>query len=313
MATVDSRGSSSGVNSYAIVALPARDQEVWRLSSEKVPHLTMLFLGDQLDNLSQVKGFIRHLTQTSLGPFELDVHRRGILGDQSADVLFFRQDCYVDWLKESRSHFLTNDDIRRSYESVEQYPEWIPHLTLGYPETPAKPDAKNTDDPVTLTVMFDRIALWTGDYEGVEFPLKSNNEALHTVAKGEEFLKHYGIKGMRWGRRRDQPTGPVAVEVKANPGSRVKTSGGKRQNASDDAIRAATYKQKAKKSTVDSLSNKELQDLINRMNMEQQYTRLRGGGPLERGTKMVKQLIGLGEASNKAYNVGQTLVKDIKK
>ena len=86
------------------------------------------------------------------------------------------------------------------------------------------------------------------------------------------FLEHFGVKGMHWGVRKD-------VSVKATPGKYVKTSGGTKQTASEDAIAAATYRQKAKKSTTDSLSNKELQSLVTRMNLEQQYSDLSAKSP----------------------------------
>ena len=89
-------------------------------------------------------------------------------------------------------------------------------------------------------------------------------------------LAHYGVKGMRWGVRRSKSrsTGPEEVTLKTVPGKRVSAQGGRRHPASEDARTAAIYKQKARKSTVDSLSNKELQALVNRMNLEQNYSRL---------------------------------------
>lgn len=89
-------------------------------------------------------------------------------------------------------------------------------------------------------------------------------------------LAHYGVKGMRWGVRRSssKSTGPEDITLKTVPGKRVSAKGGGRHPASEDARTAAIYKQKARKSTVDSLSNKELQALVNRMNLEQNYSRL---------------------------------------
>lgn len=89
----------------------------------------------------------------------------------------------------------------------------------------------------------------------------------------ETVLAHYGVKGMKWGKRKSEPT---SVTTTAVPGKRVKAKGGTLQPASDDAVRAAASKQRAKKSTTDSLSNKELQELVTRMNLEQQYARLAG-------------------------------------
>ena len=84
-------------------------------------------------------------------------------------------------------------------------------------------------------------------------------------------LSHYGVKGMKWGVRKKEPTD---VSVQQKPGKYVKTSGGKRQAASDDAVKAAVSRQKAKSSSLDALSDDELKQLVNRMNMEQNYDRL---------------------------------------
>lgn len=67
---------------------------------------------------------------------------------------------------------------------------------------------------------------------------------------------------------------PTDVVVNTKPGARVKTAGGKNHSPSEDAIRTAKIKQQAKSSTIDSLSTKELRDLVDRMNLEQQYDRL---------------------------------------
>lgn len=89
----------------------------------------------------------------------------------------------------------------------------------------------------------------------------------------EDFLEHFGVKGMKWGRHKAQ-SGPTAVSVSREPGKKVKARGGTGLSPHEDAVNAAVTKQKAKSSTTDSLSNKELQDLVTRMNLEQQYSRL---------------------------------------
>lgn len=100
-----------------------------------------------------------------------------------------------------------------------------------------------------------------------------NNKAIGDQFAGN-FLEHYGVKGMRWGVRKDRS--PVKVQVVTQAGKRVKVSGGKFQPTSNDAVRAAIIKQKAAKSTTDSLSNKQLQEAITRMNLERQFAQLAG-------------------------------------
>lgn len=86
----------------------------------------------------------------------------------------------------------------------------------------------------------------------------------------------YGRKGMRWGVSTlpDGTTKGTPVAVKAVPGKGVKTSGGKGVAPAQDAIDAATKKQVAKKSTTDALSNKELQAVVTRMQLEANFARL---------------------------------------
>lgn len=288
----------------AIVAIPSRDDYIWKISSEKIPHMTLMMLGDQLPDLSRVQDFVSHVVDSSLCKFNMIVDHRGVLGDQSADVLFFRDDGWAEKIEDFRSYLLGNADIRKSYNSIEQYDEWTPHLTLGYPATPAKPDDR--DYPGTNCVVFDQIALWTSDYEGEEFPLKSDaNNAVYMSSLGGNFLQQYGVKGMHWGvsRSKTADRSPTAVEVHARPGKAIRTTGGKHHGPNEDAVNAAVTRQKARKSTTDSLSTKELQTLVNRMNLEQQYNRLnagdaRGGQQVQ---KFLKKALGLGKTANDVH------------
>jgi len=97
--------------------------------------------------------------------------------------------------------------------------------------------------------------------------------------KHDDILEHVGIRGMRWGVRRDNPSGGGggrdSVTAKIKPGKGiVKIKGGGGRLPSEDALNAASYKQRAAKSTVSSLDNKELQSLVTRLNLEQQYNKL---------------------------------------
>jgi hypothetical protein len=106
-------------------------------------------------------------------------------------------------------------------------------------------------------------------------------------------LFHYGVKGMKWGVRRDRSgrdSGPEDVTIKTTPGKKVQTRGGRRQEVSEDAVKTAISKQKAKSSTTDALSTKELQELVTRMNLEQQYSRL-SEGQQSAGKKFVSNLL----------------------
>lgn len=101
----------------------------------------------------------------------------------------------------------------------------------------------------------------------------------------EEFLAHHGVKGMKWGVRRNRTTGEVVV-TKGKKG--VKVSGGAGHEPHMDAINAAVARQKAKKSGTHSLSNAELRLLNERLQMETKYSQLTGKGPSPQA-KLVKR------------------------
>lgn len=189
-------------NTVVIAAIPAEDDYVWKISSEKVPHLTLLYLGEMEmgPKIAQIAEFLEHAASTSLNRFGLDVDRRGELGDDKADVLFFSKGWSTKHVEEFRSYLLNNQAIYEAYSSTTQFPKWTPHLTLGYPETPAKPVER---DFGINWVNFDRIALWVGDYEGPEFRLKNDYDmevamSSDTVERGrraaEGLLSHKATK-----------------------------------------------------------------------------------------------------------------------
>lgn len=193
-------------SSLTIVAIPSQDDYVWKISSEKVPHMTLLFLGDQSNNpnVDHMIEYLGHVASTSMNQFGLSVERRGLLGPKDADVLFFENDYCVKMINQTRGYLLQDKYIKQAYDSVEQYPSWTPHMTLGYPETPAKPD--NRDYPGFNWVNFDRIAIWTGDYEGPTFELEKKNYDMELSMSEQlnEFLEHHGVDGQKWGVRRDR-------------------------------------------------------------------------------------------------------------
>ena len=104
------------------------------------------------------------------------------------------------------------------------------------------------------------------------------------------FFAHFGIKGMKWGvRRSDAQLGKDKPDV------------------SEDKARALAVSAKiGKKRDTSSLSNKEMQDLITRMNLEQQYSRLSGQSStkakINKGYNGVKKTIEVANTVNQAVN-----------
>jgi len=110
------------------------------------------------------------------------------------------------------------------------------------------------------------------DSEG--FILRSeivNNSIAHAASFVDEYLHHHGVKGQRWGVRREKT--PSGVEVKQK-GKKLKTSGGKHQPAHEDAITARKVGQQAKASGHITLSNQELEAYARRLDLEQRVKRL---------------------------------------
>lgn len=197
------------MGNVAIVAIPEKEDYVWKLSSEKIPHMTLLNLGDALsdDDIAHVMEYIDHAANMSLTRFYMSVERRGPLGPNEADVLFFdKGSCGPEMaaaIDRFRSYLLREDKIKTAYDVAPQYEDWTPHLTLGYPESPAKPDLREYSGIHGMT--FDKIALWVDDYAGPEFELASHASALAMSATDDESLEQSGVKGMRWGIRKDYP------------------------------------------------------------------------------------------------------------
>ena len=76
-------------------------------------------------------------------------------------------------------------------------------------------------------------------------------------------LIHYGVKGMKWGVRKDRSSS-TGSKPKLSAYSNYRANKQKRK-----AVRNAT-----KNLDFNKMTDKELRDVVNRMNMEQQYVNL---------------------------------------
>lgn len=131
---------------------------------------------------------------------------------------------------------------------------------------------------------------------------------------GVEFLAHYGVKGMRWGVRKDRsPTevGAEATQTLLRGKAKVKTTGGTAQPASADAVKAATTKQILKKSGTAALSNQQLRELQERMQLEVNVRRL-DAETATGGKKFVKKALGENAKRVASQEVASTVDRVVK-
>lgn len=101
-------------------------------------------------------------------------------------------------------------------------------------------------------------------------------------------LVHHGIKGQKWGVRRFQ-----------NKDGTLTPAGRKRQKQDEGPIHE-DYSKSHNTKSVKSMSDKELRDRINRLNMERQYAQLTASEK-SMGRKIVSEVL---------LNVGKELAKE---
>jgi hypothetical protein len=159
---------------FVIVALPAPDDPVNEASSETYPHITVLYLS--VDFLEQARQVVAGVAPKH-EPFTVTTLEIGTLGEDKATV------AHLDPgpLAAIREELDDYEPIAQGMAAVEQFPEWTPHLTLGYPETP--PPGGDLPD----TIVIDRLAIMV-DNETLdsEFALGEAMTAAATETEVEE-------------------------------------------------------------------------------------------------------------------------------
>lgn len=105
----------------------------------------------------------------------------------------------------------------------------------------------------------------------------------------ELVVEHHGVKGMKWGVRH-LPNGTAVGTPTA------------------DAREAGASKQKIAIGGTNALSTRELQSLVTRMNLEQQYSRLAASQPttLSKGHEQVKMILGLANTGVQIFNLANS-------
>lgn len=114
-------------------------------------------------------------------------------------------------------------------------------------------------------------------------------------------LEHYGIPGMKWGVRKKRVPGSSSASAKPKP------------TMSADAKRVSNIKSKVKAKGRDSLSNDEMQDLVKRMNLEQQYRNL-NPSKAKKGADYLKTVAGVLGTVGSIYAFSKSpLAQDLRK
>lgn len=99
-----------------------------------------------------------------------------------------------------------------------------------------------------------------------------HHDSKNSARTSGDVLKHYGVKGMKWGvKNADRPA------------------------ASGDAVTFRGTKVKSKAGGVKSLSNKELQDYIQRANLERQFHQLNPTMKKQVGQFVASTLMSIGK------------------
>lgn len=98
-------------------------------------------------------------------------------------------------------------------------------------------------------------------------------------------LEHHGVKGQKWGVRRRVGSGG---STHAKSMSELRKT-----HTSEDATKATHVHEKIKAGGTKTVSNAELQHLVNRMNLEQQFSRLSASSKqTSKGKKFAKEVLG---------------------
>jgi hypothetical protein len=143
--------------SITLMLIPQESDPIVAASSEPA-HMTTVWMGESADlSEEQIAAIVAEAGAYAAaldGPITVPVVERGELGDEGADVAFLEAS---DSLIAMRDGLLdASPTITEAMNSVEQFPDWTPHVTLGYPETPAR------EEYAGEAVTFDRMGVWVG-------------------------------------------------------------------------------------------------------------------------------------------------------
>lgn len=236
--------TSTGV---VIVAVPAPMDPI-RLVGDEEKHATILFFGDKSTLPTDAKKILSETIQNvtrlfmPFGESVVDISRLGS-DTPPALVAMLNGAC----LSKIRDALLINPAVGEYLSNATQYPQYTPHVTLGYPDYQGEAELRKIAQNL-YRVRFDRLSLWWGA-ERIDFSLDAalaDAEMAQsvTLADAEDYLAHFGVKGMKWGVRKDHfGVGGIDLATGQQVGTSVTRAKSKTAvDASFKANSADTYK-----------------------------------------------------------------------
>lgn len=136
-ASVDEKKNKSAV----VVALPHPDDPIHGVGTEQ-KHATLLFLGDAADvDPTAAAQAVQHVASNML-PAADNVSGRAELGPDKAQVVLLDG----AHLTAMRDALLDQQPLRDAHDKAPQFPNFIPHVTVGYPSQPTADDPDGDGD-----------------------------------------------------------------------------------------------------------------------------------------------------------------------
>lgn len=197
--------------SLVVVALPNSNSAVHPIGSEE-KHATLLYLGDDVDPTSaalvqaSIEGALR---DRSFGPFTERVSGVSSLGEDGARIWQIDSD---NGLKVLRDRLLRAPAIRAMYDMEQQYPNYTPHVTIGYPGE-GEERLSGIFETLATTVdriPFDRIALWYGDNHDAVWRFRDDEPLMADSAEHSDLIGQVLAHGKEHGG-----SGPGGADAKA--------------------------------------------------------------------------------------------------
>jgi hypothetical protein len=137
-----------------LVATPSAGDPVNAISDEDAAHVTLLWFGDAAELDEETAAGIREHVQAIMltrAEFDAKVSGQAVLGADKAGVLLIES---IE-LVELRDDLFDSPYVQRAWEAADQFPCWIPHITLSY-----QGGLPSGDLPTT--VHFDGVGFWRG-------------------------------------------------------------------------------------------------------------------------------------------------------